>query len=45
MEFRDDAERYEHGVLGRECEAALAVAAMQQLIVIPDTTEPPELAT
>ena len=29
MEFMSDIERFEHGVLGHDCDAALAVAAMQ----------------
>lgn len=37
----DEQERYREGVLGRECEAAIAVAAMQRLLALEDDSEIP----
>lgn len=37
MEFMSESERYEYGGLGRECEAALVVAALQGLIKLEET--------
>lgn len=33
MEFRDERERFENHTLGRECEAALYVAALQGFLL------------
>ena len=34
MEFTNESERYQHGGLARECEAALVVAALQGLFLM-----------
>lgn len=36
MEFMSESSRFEHGGLARECEAALVVAALQGLFLLPE---------
>ncbi len=39
MECRDERERFENLALGRECEAALVVAALQRCFLLEATQE------
>jgi hypothetical protein len=45
MEIMSESERNDHGRLGRECEAALVVAAMQGLFLSQENEEDNEQST